>query len=366
MFLTRLNRCVFTFAVCAGFLVLATSASAQRPSRSPMPGSVEVNPGGMSNLSISGFVTEAGSYARLENAQVELHAFSGAIVSTSFTHGNGEFEFANLRPGTYILEVKTLDGQNTMQTVELFSGCVFGLEVVVQARTSASNSRPAAAGRPTVSLRDLAVPEKAQEALAKGMQLLYRKSDVSGSLKEFQRAIKAYPNFAEAYAQMGVAYAQSGDTASSEQALRKAVDLGQGHYPAVYWVLAGVFSGERRFSEAEPMARKAVDLAPRAWQSNFELARALLGLNRAPDAEGPAQAATNAQPDNPLPYLVLANVHGQLRKYSAQLGDLNQYLRLAPTGQYAAEVRTRRDQIEQFLAKTGPIQQAPRSPQPPH
>jgi len=346
-----------------GLMGFAEPALAQRPTQRPMPGSTGVNPGGMTSLSISGFVTEADSDARLENATVELHAFSGATVGTAFTNGNGEFEFANLRPGSYVLVVKTIDGQTTTQAVDLVSGSAFGLEVDVQRQPEASHRRPAPDGRPTVSVRDLAVPEKAQEALAKGMQLLYRKSDFSGSLKEFRRAIKAYPDFAEAYAQMGVAYAQSGDTRASEEALRKAVALGQDRLPAAFWVLAGVLSGEQRFSEAEPMARKAAGLAPRSWQSNFELARALLGLNRAPDAEGPAQAAVRAQPNNPLPYLMLANVHGQLRKYSAQLADLNQYLRLAPMGPYAAEVRVRRDQIEQFLAKSASL---PPTPQPPH
>ena len=319
----------------------------------------------MSNLSIGGYITAGGGVARVENALVELHAISGGVVATTFSRSNGEFEFANLRPGSYLLVVRPMDYEQTTQEVDLSMGSAFGLDISVQPRTADSNSPRPPDGRKTVTLRDLAVPEKAQEALAKGMTLLYQKSDAAGSVKQFQRAIKEYPDFADAYLQMGIAYAHAGDLANGAEALQKSIALGTQN-PAAYWLLAGVLSDQKHFAQAEPLARRAVDLAPRVWQSNFELARALTGLNRAPDAERPAQAAVDAQPDNAVAHLELANVHGALQKYSKQLTDLNDYLRLDPTGPYSAEARTRRDQIEQFLAKnetTQPQQQpAPRPP----
>ena len=319
----------------------------------------------MNTLSIGGYVAAAGGMERVENALVELHAISGGVVATTFSTNNGEFEFANLRPGSYLLVVRPMNYEETTQEVDLSMGSAFGLEISVRPRTAESNARRPPDGRKTVTLRDLAVPEKAQEALAKGMALLYQKSDVAGSVKQFQRAIKEYPGFADAYLQIGIAYAHAGDLANGTEALGKSIALGSQN-PAAYWLLAGVFSDQKRFAEAEPFARKAVDLAPRAWQSNFELARALTGLNRAPDAERPAQAAVDAQPDNAVVHLELANVHGALQEYSKQLNDLNDYLRLNPTGPYAAEARTRRDQIEQFLAKseTTQPQQQP-APHPP-
>ena len=38
--------------------------------------------------------------------------------------------------------------------------------------------------------------------MTKGVGLLYQKGDYPGSVKQFQRAIAAYPDFYEAYAQM--------------------------------------------------------------------------------------------------------------------------------------------------------------------
>ena len=62
------------------------------------------------------------------------------------------------------------------------------------------------------------MPQKARDAMSKGISLLYDKSDYAGSIKQFERAIQAYPNFYEAYAQIGVAYMNMKDTARSEKA----------------------------------------------------------------------------------------------------------------------------------------------------
>ena len=46
-------------------------------------------------------------------------------------------------------------------------------------------------------MRDLSIPQKARDAMNKGMVLLYQKSDYPGSIKEFERAIKIFPNYYE-------------------------------------------------------------------------------------------------------------------------------------------------------------------------
>ena len=63
------------------------------------------------------------------------------------------------------------------------------------------------------------------------------------------------------------------------------------------------------------------------------------------------QAAVKLKPDNPLLYLVEANIHEQLQD-PALLDDLNNYLKLAPGERFAAQVRKQKEQVEQELGNT--------------
>jgi Flp pilus assembly protein TadD len=139
------------------------------------------------------------------------------------------------------------------------------------------------------------------------------------------------------------------DAAQSEKALRKSLDLSQERYPEALVLLGLLFSNAGRFTDAEPLARKAVELDPNSWHAQSELAQALVRLRRADEAEKYAQTAVKLRPDNPMLTLLLADIHIVLRNDPALLDDLNSYLKLAPNGPYAAQVRQHRDQVQQRL-----------------
>ena len=162
--------------------------------------------------------------------------------------------------------------------------------------------------------------------------------------------MQAYPDFYEAYAQMGVAYVNLKDNTGAETALRKSYDLSGGKYISACFLLAKLLSFSQRFAEAEPIARRGVEVDPNSWQANEELGRALVGLNRFQDAEQYALNADKEKPDQPAIQLLLADIHSHVRNYPALLDNLNAYLKLAPTGAQADKVRQARDQLQQQLA----------------
>jgi predicted Zn-dependent protease len=92
-----------------------------------------------------------------------------------------------------------------------------------------------------------------------------------------------------------------------------------------------------------------VQLDPKSWHAQSELAQALLGLGQAQDAEDHAKAAADLQPDNPTLRLLLADIHMRTQDDSALLDDLNAYLRIAPNGPYADKVRQQRDEVQRRL-----------------
>lgn len=340
--------------------LFSVPAAAQQPKPTP---SLGPNPGTRqaSTLSVSGFVRDAQDHSTIEGVQVELRALNGGTVARAFTT-NGNFRFDNIGSGIYSLVVEQIGYEAASQQVDVVGGPVSG--VLVELRRVRETGSVVSKGPSTVSKRELSIPRNAHASMEKGMVLLQEKSDYQGSVKQFERAIHEYPDYYEAYAQMGVAYLHLGNAANSEQALRKSLELSQEHdVDALFW-LATLLSNGERFSDAEPLARKAVGLDPNSWQANSELARALLGLNRAAEAEKSALAAVKLRPDHPLLYLLLANIHGQLQNDAALLDDLNNYLKLAPAGPFADQVRQQRTQVQQALggAQGTPATTAPPRP----
>ncbi len=300
-------------------------------------------------FSITGVVRDGVTNNTVDGAKVELHSLTGGVVAMMFTGMVGNFEFDGITSGSYNLVVDQAGYATIKQDVEIQDSPVMGIQIGLQ--RAGGEKAAAAAGRgPKVSAHELAAPRKAQEAMEKGLALLYDKSDYRGSIAEFEHAVQAYPDYYEAYAQMGVAYVNLKDNAGAETALRKSYDLSAGKYINACFLLAKLLSFSRRFAEAEPIARQGVAVDPNSWQANEELARALVGLNRFEDAEQYAVDADKLKPDQPAIQLLLADIHTRVRNFPALLDNLNAYLRLAPTGAQAEKIRPMRDQLQQALA----------------
>ena len=300
-------------------------------------------------FSIAGVVRDGATNGTVDGAKVELHSITGGVVATMFTGMTGNFQFDGISSGGYNLVIDQAGYATVTQDVEIQDSPLMGIQIDLKRAGGDKVSAPPGSG-PKVSAHELAVPRKAQEAMEKGMALLYDKSDFRGSVAEFERAVQAYPDFYEAYAQMGVAYVNLKDNTAAETALRKSYDLSGGKYISACFLLAKLLSFSQRFAEAEPIARRGVEVDPNSWQANEELGRALVGLNRFQDAEQYALNADKEKPDQPAIQLLLADIHSHVRNYPALLDNLNAYLRVAPTGAQAEKIRPMRDQLQQALA----------------
>jgi hypothetical protein len=342
-------------------LLCSVPSAAQQGRPVPQPNTPKTQPRA---FSVNGMVRDAITHAQIENVRIELEAFGGAAVATVFTSGNGGFEINNIGDGAYTLVADQPGFQVASQGVEVQNASVFGIQIELQRRP---DSDALVAG--TVSQRELSIPHKAHEDMERGKALLYGKSDYKGSVKSFEKATQEYPDYYEAYTQIGIAYMKLADAGDSEKAFRKSIELSQEQYPDAYIGLAELFLNGKRFADAEPLSRKAAAIDSHSWRANSQLARALLGLQRFPEAETCAVAAVALQPGNPELHLILADVHIQLQNDSALLDDLNHYLKLAPTGPFAEQARLMHDKVQQSLAASQapsatPSATQPRSPNP--
>jgi len=337
-----LKAAITMAAACA-----ITSPIAAQEASGDAPGTVSFRRG---RYNISGTVRESGSDRPLENARVELIEFGAGVLASTVTSSNGNFAFSNVRSGSYALEFRAPGYETHREEMNFGSRPPVGIQISL--RPSGESDRVPVGD--TVSKRELLIPRRAREAMERGLNLMHEKSDYHGSIAQFQRAAREYPQYYEAYAQMGVAYMNLGDTAKSEEMLSTSIEMSGRAYPDALSILAAVYSTGQRYAEAEPLAREAVKLDPLSWQANHELARALHGLNREAEAEASGLQALAAEPNNLQTILLLANIHLRMPSYADLIRDLDTYLELAPDGPDAQQARQMREQVLERMANIQP------------
>lgn len=353
--LSILLRWLHVALSAAWAVALAAPAAAQAPT----PPNPSASTAPTRTYVISGIVRLASTNQGVEMVRVELKRFTGESVNTAFSNSTGLFEFGGLAGGEYVIEVIEEGYEPIRETIDLRGS--------LRAMVTLSLRAPLKLGegpstQPSVPARELALPSKAAEALQKGRHELFDKKNPAASLKHFQRLAKEAPDFYEAHYFMALALAESGRNKEAEDSLRLSIQQGrESHAPSLV-TLASLLSNQQRFAEAEPLARKAVALDPDPWSGHFELARSLLGLNRADEAQRAARTALEKKKDSPDLHLLVADIC--IRRQDAQglLAALDAYLALQPEGPMSDRVRATRKQLLENMGQAGA---APGRKQPP-
>jgi tetratricopeptide (TPR) repeat protein len=190
----------------------------------------------------------------------------------------------------------------------------------------------------SVSVRELSIPERAKKWLKKGVDRL-AKNDSAGSLVYFQRAASEFPDFYEAYYAMGLVHFSLGHQEEAGQAFEQSITASGGRYSPPHFGLATLLCSQQKFSEAEPIIRKALELSPSFGAGYYTLAWALFGLNHLDEAGKNAREALVRDPTISEAHLLLAKIYASQSNLSAVLVELDAYLRLTPDGEESDQIR---------------------------
>ena len=294
------------------------------------------------NHSITGVVREERTNDPISSATVEISRMGVQVVTPVFSGMEGEFLFRGLEEGEYVISAKK-DGFNSVSVDVLVLRT--GLPNV---RISLSRTAPASGVDPggPISSHQLQVPHKARAAYEKGRRLLEDENNPSASIPAFEKAVKLLPSYYEAYTELGIANYHLGRVPAAEALLKKAVEVSEGKYVEPLYLLADLYNSQGKYQQAEPLARQAIALDDSVWDNFFELARSLVGLKRAAEAETTALRAHDLAPKNPQVFLVLANVHVLEENYHAAVQDFDAYLELEPNAPNNEAVRRTRDRLQ--------------------
>ena len=301
---------------------------------------------GDDNARIVGTVVDAGSHDPVASARVDLMGPGGMAAPTKYTNEDGKF-YIGARDGDYQLVIRKMGYQNAQVDVSIVAAAQSRVDVALVRDPSDSASSPSSSE--TISARQLKIPEKARNAYHEG-QALAAKHDYDSAVDQFHKAIKAFPPYYEAYADMGVAQYKLGQAEDARESLQKSVDLSEGKFPDALFDSADVLNALHDFADAESFARREITLEDSSWRGHYELARALLGLKRLPEAEQSARESQKLNAQNPPLYIVLVSIHAATRHYASVVQDIDAYLVLDPKGPLSDQMRATRAQATKALA----------------
>ncbi len=296
---------------------------------------------------VTGTVELATNSAELHNIKVTLTASSGEPVAEVFTDSRGNFAFAAVPAGNYVVSIEAEGYEPFRETVIVLGRP--GPRVYAMLKVS-KDGRAVLPGN-AVSTRELALPQRAQEALRKGLDALYAKRDPKGSLVFFGQVVLLAPDFYEAYYDQGVAYMKLDQKTEAEAALRKSIEVSKESFAEAYLTLASMDLDANHFSEAEPLVRKGLAIQPDSWRGHYELARALFGEGLPVDAEQSANECRRLQPNFPRLYILLANIQLRLGRNESVIRNLDIYLKLEPDGPYSAQAKALKEKTEKSLGR---------------
>lgn len=207
------------------------------------------------------------------------------------------------------------------------------------------NSSPA-----IVSVHELQIPGKAGAACNKGTERLAA-NDFVGSITDFEKAIKAFPDYYEAYAKLGAAEMSLERWDDAQAAFRKAIELSGNHYaPADFGLALILATVTNQFPEAETIVRAGLAMKPADDTGTFILAWVLYSTARLPEAERAARAAIASDPGFAAARLVLAQIHLRQNNPAAVAEDLDAYLALGVTSPLDDKIRAVRAEAQRELS----------------
>lgn len=230
------------------------------------------------------------------------------------------------------------------------------IEVPANGMTKADDITLKAGGATNLSAEEVARRNKEIEEINKisaAVNAAMAAGNYDEALTQLTTLVTKNPKCAVCYAKLGEIYQGKKDNDNAEKNFLKAIELDPTLADA-YDALANIYNGEQKFDKAAEMSQKSTDLQSKASgvagggnaKSYFNQGVILWNQNKFADAKAQFQKAVDLDPK-------LADAQYWLGMACVNEGKLpdakkpfEEYLKLEPTGQYAATAKALLDQIK--------------------
>jgi tetratricopeptide (TPR) repeat protein len=311
--------------------LVAIAAQAQR----------DFDPLSGSSFEISGEVRSA-SNKTLDNVLVRVETVTGVLVDQTTTDGMGKFRFSRLSPGQYRVVANSPGRGTQAQAVDLARSSP-RINVVLQLVPQ----QPTFRSGDIVGVIDARVPSEAKAALEKGRAALAeQKRDIATSY--FEKATKIFPDYYEAYMLLGQQHMDASNWQKAEDSFRQAVRINPKAVMALV-SLGEAYRRQQKYSEAQKPLEDALRLDNNSWQGNFTLGRIHWELNDIAKAGKYIARTIELEPNVAEAHLLAGNIFIRAGLPTNALVEYEEYLRLAPTGEFAAQVHVLVEKLKKSL-----------------
>jgi Tfp pilus assembly protein PilF len=277
---------------------------------------------------------------------VRLEKLSGGYVADVRTDRLGKFRFTGLSPQQYFLVIRHPGHREISREVNLVMVPSENLQLALMPDAPAvRTSRPPASSKVVL---DASVPPEAREEFEKADAILatLKKERTGDAVVHLQKALMLYPNFLEAQLRLGATFMDLQQWDHAEQALKRALEINPKTVNA-YLALGEVYLRQKKYSEAEKALRDGLIIENRSWQGHFALAR--LYYTKGDLARAGRQVVLTIQLNDSFPdaRLLAANIYLKINNRQAALEQFQEYLSLAPKGEFAAQARQAIQKLQQ-------------------
>lgn len=207
-------------------------------------------------------------------------------VAVIYTDSQGQFEFEDLRPGNYQIEIDPTDRlkfEPSTEAVQVHKGVPSVVSPTLKEKKSTDRNSPAAAK--TVSAFNLGVeiPSSARKEFDKATKAT-REGKADEAVLHLRRAIALYPNFAMAHNDLGAQLLGQGKLDEAAQELRRAIEIdGNSFNPLLN--LGIVLVQQHQFPEAATTLERALSIEPLSPAARLYSGMAFMALGSLDRAE---------------------------------------------------------------------------------
>jgi tetratricopeptide (TPR) repeat protein len=206
----------------------------------------------------------------------------------------------------------------------------------------------------TVSITTLAAPKDARKAYEKALEA-EKKNKLPDAQANLEKAVAAYPKYALAWMELGKMQAAQGQTEAARTSLQQSMASDSKFVPP-YVEIAQL---EYRAHDWQPLAEtteKATALDPFHYPIAFFLnGVANYNLHKLDRAEESVKRAEKLDVNHKIPqtFYLMGLIFADRKNYGAAVGQVAEYLKLAPKAPDAAEAQAQLAHLEE-QAKTNP------------
>jgi len=326
---------IFLLLVISSLFVSQTLA--QRDNDPMAPGSL---------FEISGQV-RLGDNKTIQNVMVRIETSSGALVDQGTTDSMGRFRFTRLRQGQYRISASAAGLVSQPQAVDL-SRSSPRVHVLLQLDPESPTFRP----RERTGVIDVRVPAEATLALERGNTALAgKKSDEA--ISHFKKAVEIYPEFYDAQVALGQVYMDVGQWEKAEASFRQAVKINPKAVTAKV-SLGEVYRREKKYEEGARVLEEALKVDGNSWETNFTLGRIYWELKDIVKAGKYVAHSLELRPNVAEAHLLAGNIFIRAGLPANALVEYEEYLRLAPQGEFSAQTQLLVDKLKKSLGSRVP------------